>query len=330
MSSSNIMKHQQAAVALWGQGKHRESANEYWEAFQAFPNPTHEARYHIFHGYTSILREGHFEASDNDLNNMRKVFEDKHELRLFCLEAGFTLGVLYYSRSERHKCEDVYHRAIVIGEKKPKKAKQEEMEQKKMRLLVEGREQEKPMIELIEGVLKDCQKNLNALNAATRGAETFGPRLMSDGTLKEPSSKFHLMPVGRGGTALTKDEFNNLIDVGGIHCDCCKRIDAKLFTCSRCLKEFYCSKECQRKQWTENGHKSYCRKEGEFKPDDLVQIARLQNKPELNNYIVRVVGLDTTTEGRYKIQMEGGVNGSRILSISAENLNQLRPFDCRT
>jgi len=313
------MKHQQAAVALWGQGKHRESANEYWLSFQAFPSLTHEMRYWIFHGYTSILREVCSEANDNDFSNLRKIFEDKNELRLLRMEAGFTLGVLHYSRSERFKCEDVYHRSKAIGEKTAKK-KQEKHEQKMMMIVKEGVWLKSPIMELMEGVLKDCQDNLNGLNRATTGIITHRP---------EVPSKTHRMPVRTGGTTLTNDEINNLIDVGGIQCDCCKKRDVQLFTCAICDRTSYCSKKCQTNQWKENGHKKYCRKEGVFKPGDLVQIARLKNKPELNDTIVRLIGPDTTSEGRYKLQIVGGVKGDKVMSVSAKNLNQLRPFDCR-
>ena len=33
------------------------------------------------------------------------------------------------------------------------------------------------------------------------------------------------MPIGRGGTNLTNEMINNLIDVGGIQCDYCKKKD---------------------------------------------------------------------------------------------------------
>jgi len=109
------MRHQIAALEFWNQGKHRESATNYWLAFRGIPNPTHEARYHIFHGYTTTLRGDYFEATDDDVKNMEQIFRDKHEPRLFRLEAGYTLGVISYSRSERLKCQDFYHRAITIG-----------------------------------------------------------------------------------------------------------------------------------------------------------------------------------------------------------------------
>eukprot|EP01083_Nonionella_stella_P191155 707708_1 len=76
-------------------------------------------------------------------------------------------------------------------------------------------------------------------------------------------------------------------------------------------------------------HKKYCRKEGEFKPNDLVQIERLKNKPELNHNIVRLVGPDKRNEGRFEVKMEGGVSRDPSFSVSAKNLNQLRPYDCR-
>lgn len=323
MSRSDFMKHQLLAVTFWGQGRHRESANEYWAAYLTLSDPTCEWRYHILHGYTSILRGSSFEANEDDFKNMRKVFDDKHEPRLFRLEAGYTLGVLHYSRTERHECEDAYHEAIRIGKKKPKKARDEKMEKKNMVILTgSGSEQKRSMKELMEGVLKDCQTNLNELNAATRGpvGTTFGP---------DATKRTHLMPIGRGGTSLTEDEINNLMDVGGIHCDHCKRKDAKLLKCARCNREFYCSKECQRKQWKENEHKVYCRKEGQFEPGDLVQIARLKNRPELNYNIMRLIGPDAVAEGRYRVRIEGGVKGDPYFSISAENLNQMRPYDCR-
>ena len=73
----------------------------------------------------------------------------------------------------------------------------------------------------------------------------------------------------------------------------------------------------------------YCRKDGEFRSGDLVQIARLKNKTELNHNIMRIVGPDKTTEGRYELRMEGAVAGDKSFSIASGNLNQLRPYDCR-
>ena len=60
-------------------------------------------RYQLFHGYTTTLRGDYFEPSEDDIHNMKKILDNKHELRLFRMEAAYTLGVIYYSRSERVK-----------------------------------------------------------------------------------------------------------------------------------------------------------------------------------------------------------------------------------
>ena len=100
----------------------------------------------------------------------------------------------------------------------------------------------------------------------------------------------------------------------------------KLKICTLCKKGFYCSKECQTKQWREREHKIYCRKEGQFEVGDLVQCARLKKKTEINGYILRVVGRDeSSTEVRYKLRQEGAADGDKTISIKSENLNQLRP-----
>jgi len=313
-------KNQIAAVTFWNEGKHREAANNYWLSFRAFPSYTHEERYHIFRGYTDVLRGGHFDPTDDDVKNVENIFRDKHEPRLFRLQAGFTLGVISYSRSERLKCQDYYHRAITIGEKKPKNSKQEKLEQRKMIMkTTTGGDEQKTMKELMDGVLKDCHKNLNGLNRSTMMSTSRHP----------PIKRTHLMPIGLGGTSLTDQEVNNLIDVGGLHCDCCKAKAEELLVCERCKKTYYCSAECQKKQWKDNGHKIHCRKDGEFKADDLVQIARLKSKPELNEKIVRIVGPAKNEEGKYEVKVEGAVRVDESFSIAAGNLNQLRPYDCR-
>lgn len=125
-----------------------------------------------------------------------------------------------------------------------------------------------------------------------------------------------------------------LLDVGGVCCDYCKRKDIKLSRCSNCNRGFYCSKECQAKQWREKCHKKYCRKAGQFEPGDLVMTTGLEAEA-LNGCIVEIVGRDSTSrEEEYIVQMNRAINGNRLdftpkFSVKPENLNQLRPYDCR-
>mmetsp|Transcript_10196 Transcript_10196/g.12919 ORF Transcript_10196/g.12919 Transcript_10196/m.12919 type:complete len:315 (+) Transcript_10196:154-1098(+) len=301
--------HQANAVKFWNQGNHRESANEYWKCFQLLPSLTEESRYHILHAYTSILRDEHFKASDKDLENMKKIFDDKHEPRLFRVEAGFTLGLLLYIKGERMECAEYYYRAIEIGESqvKPKEAK---LEKKKLQINLD----KVPMKEIMERVVTDAKGNLNNLNAKMGDPPPNGTY----------TSKCHLMPLGPMGTTLKREQFDKLIDVGGVECDYCHRKDADLLKCTKCQKAFYCSQACQVKQWKEKGHKKYCRKEGEFKVGDFVQLARLQKRPDLNNSVVRIVGPHPTKQNKYECRIEGGV---KSFAVGVANLNQLRPFD---
>ena len=311
--------HYVAAVKLWELGRRREAADQYWQSFQKIPSLTHELRYYILHGYTSILREQYFEATDEDLSKIRKVVDDKHEPRLFRIECGFTLGYLLYIKGKRTECAEAYYQALSVGEKKVK-AKEAKMESK----LIQFNMEKLSSKEIMGRILKDVQGNLDNLNRKTASSDgAFIPDKRADGTYISKPSKCHKMPIGPLGTNLNDEQFNKLIDVGGLECDCCKRNNVKLLKCQRCNKAFYCSAECQKIQWKEKGHRQHCRKEGEFKPKDLVQLSGLKAKPELNDTVVRIVG-PAPTEGRYEVCMEGG---DRSFSVSAANIIHLRPFD---
>jgi len=60
----------------------------------------------------------------------------------------------------------------------------------------------------------------------------------------------------------------------GNECDYCHKpqSDVTLRTCGQCLLYFYCSRECQRKDW-KSSHKKWCRKsDGKFKAGDFVLV----------------------------------------------------------
>jgi Ni2+-binding GTPase involved in maturation of urease and hydrogenase len=162
---------------------------------------------------------------------MGKLLNDKSEPRLFRLEAAYTVAVMHYDLQQRMKCEEIYHRAVTIGEKKLS-AKDMKMENETI-MEMDPNTGRKSMKELMEGVLNDCKDNLYQLNTSTRGAaRAINPN--------EKARMRHEFPIGRGRTTLTSEMINNLIDVGGIQCDYCKKKDVKLMKCSLCEKGFYC------------------------------------------------------------------------------------------
>eukprot|EP00978_Attheya_sp_CCMP212_P034125 scaffold141557_cov64-Attheya_sp.AAC.1 len=139
------------------------------------------------------------------------------------------------------------------------------------------------------------------------------------------------MFFGRGGTSFAADILNQLLEIGGVKCDypsCQKhhfQVGIKLFKCQKCQRAFYCSKECQKKQWREGNHKLYCRDAHMFEAGDLVLLNGLKSKPEFNQRIVSVVGsVPGTDGGRFEVNIVGH-DGS--MSIAVKNLNHLRPFD---
>ena len=73
-------------------------------------------------------------------------------------------------------------------------------------------------------------------------------------------------------TTITSDPIS-LCLVGGERCDYCNLTRTELGvvtlpTCGRCKMAWYCSEDCQRKDWTEKNHRFHCRKKHEFRAGD--------------------------------------------------------------
>lgn len=101
--------------------------------------------------------------------------------------------------------------------------------------------------------------------------------------------------------------------------------------CRRFPMAYYCSKECQTKQW-HTGHKNACRKNGQLEKGDLMVIKGLVEKPEMNNIFVTVVD-PIKDSNRWKVQVtkhfySTGLNEElhgKFLSVAADNLFRTRP-----
>jgi len=277
------------------------------------------------------LQEEYFEASlDNDVAPLKAIVDDKKELKLYRIEAAFTTGLLLWLKG---KAADFYREAIELAEKVPKQQKRH-----KVMASIESSDGIRsvslglrPMVDLIPGIVNVCKRNIQRMD---RSMSKYIPppeqRLRSDGTPMPRTQRFTGVPVGPmvgDEGVLTQGEVDQLLKVGGERCDCCGKSREELGTkllnkCSGCEKAYYCSRECQVKQW-KAGHKKWCRKPGEFKPGDYIRLQGLQSQPQLNGTLVQVVGQDPKTKGRWGVKVQGG---TKTISVSSEKMEQLRPL----
>lgn len=320
------------AVHAFQSGNYRQSANKYLESFLASPGKYSENRWQIFHGYTSVLQDEYFTASQSDVVALQRIVEDKHELKLYRCEAAFTLGFSWRLR-DREESATCYRDAIRIGEKAP----ENERRKKVLATLTtpDGSAVTglgvKPIGGIIDEILAKTRGNLSAMEHGSKAPSqvrgSSSPPMRSNGTPMPYSNRQSEIALGPLPTAFTKEQGDFLLSVGGERCDCCKETRAAkglkhLLQCSQCKRAFYCSSECQRQQW-KAGHKKHCRKPGEIKPSDIRRINGIQSKPEINGKLVEVMAVDPNNATRWQVRIPGG---DRSLSLAPDKLEQLRPL----
>jgi len=76
-----------ASARVFHSGRHRDAAGLYLQAYRDAPS-SGPNKWHIFHGYTSILREEYFKATDSDISSVSKISSDKSEVKLVRVEAA--------------------------------------------------------------------------------------------------------------------------------------------------------------------------------------------------------------------------------------------------
>jgi hypothetical protein len=112
---------------------HRESADCYLEAvlvcvaaghgqsgggdkWMGINSAAPSARYHSFHGYTSILQEKYFVPCKKDFTSLTDLFlYSETEPIIFRCEAGFTLGLISWYKGDREEAADFYRDVISLG-----------------------------------------------------------------------------------------------------------------------------------------------------------------------------------------------------------------------
>ena len=259
---------------------------------------------------------------------MKQIIQDKFELKLYRVQAGFSYGLVNFDIGNRVDAAEGYREAIRIGAKIMKRT------DKNISVIsfTNGRdgtpvEHNTPMKEMVSEILGKCYRNLKQLWNDMKLEDFKHPHLRSNGTIMPESRKTYFFPH-TNLSRMKEDDFHCLLAIGGSCCDCCKKKVSDtviLSSCAKCKMAFYCSKECQRKQWN-LGHRKFCRKPGQFQEGDYVRLDGLESKPELNGMIVVVVRkLKDYESERWEVKCG---DGGKSISVLVEKMKRLRPLDC--
>lgn len=323
---SGYLLLQDQAARAFHRGEHRRAADLYRESFEATSAKWARPRYHILHGFASILKEVYFAPSRQDWDFLEGVLKDRSEPKVYRCQAAFALALLRWDARQREEAAAYYRDAIELGERASAQ------ERRKMITTnmdeVSGIVGERSVGGVIDEILKAVKGNLAVMEQGGVGAKPT-QLYRSDGTRIPSSARFSncLGPLLSG--ELTPAQMEHLLAVGGTRCDGCGRTREELGvthlrSCSRCKKAYYCGAECQRKQWKVGGHKQHCRELGRIEPGDYVRLNGINARPQLNGMVVRVVGPDPKDMNRMEVRI--GVGNERSISIAKEKMEQLRPL----
>lgn len=92
---------------------------------------------------------------------------------------------------------------------------------------------------------------------------------------------------------------------GGKHCDCCGKTATKvpkgLLICGRCELMYYCSKECQQKDWVDGGHKKVCHKKDCIQVGEYMVFRQQTSQMPQAPHIVKIVEPIQSTPGCWAV-----------------------------
>jgi len=324
------------AVSAFNAGDQRRAADCYMKAILSTKNDkwvdmpdSKSDRFYHFRGYTSIIRERYFTPTQQDVKTLKKLFFNNEEEPLsFRVEAGFALAYTAYADGDRELAADYYRESISLSRK----------------VSEEERARECNGTQVVHGTVQIVTSTVGAfldeqVEAMERNLHNMENRLPHPRTKVELSDLFRsdgsfdpVVPTARfknaDPSAISKELEERLL-VGGRVCDLCKKTRdelgmEQLLIFSRCKMAYYCSKGCQRTAWNKNGHKLACRKEGEIKEGDVLQLQGLVGIAEKNGLLVQAVS--AVSENRWKVQVIGSrKRGGEFLSVAVKNLKHIRP-----
>jgi MYND finger len=308
-----------------------------------------------------LLHALRHKQSDDDKDVLHVVQKNKQLPRLYRASAAETIGVSHYFNGQRMDAADWYRNAIEHGNKaKP-------LEQKKSvygdpidpttgrTTMINTGDPSQQVLRRIGSFLDEIKYRMEhcLIDLGGGGSSTSDIRnsvaLTKEEIADELQSRKGVSPDHYNGViaigterpcSVTLEELTRLVMVGGSTCDHCNKtkeelgLKSKLKVCSVCKLAFYCSVDCQKKQWKE--HKVYCRKPtNDFRAGDFVKIKKgsytnggatvgsIGSTPtDLHLEVYKIRGPDPNTEGRYIISPPGC---EMKVPIGGDQLEHVRP-----
>lgn len=267
-------------------------------------------RFEFFHQYTAILCDFELNVlpTANDWNVLTKMAQDESEPIVFRVDASLARAALKRLEGDVEEAAEWTRETLDLIATATREETCRNIRQS------DASSPHHPVTKTVRDVL-DTERSLAELVLRDLENPTVGR-----------------VPVSN--PMFSQDSFVQRTRVGGNKCDFCskKRNEVAqgsgLFRCSKCKLAYYCSRECQRKQW-KAGHRSHCRKQGDIQVGDYVRVRGLVKKREMNRVVGRVVrpaALQGCWEVSVKMASEkaGGLPGGTVL-VATDNLAHIRP-----
>jgi MYND finger len=284
------------------------------KAVLAAPSPWSYGRHFVWHVYTDTLSHYSDIVNESDKKACLKMLHNKEEPVLYRASAAFAIAHSIISETGSIDFEliaDYYRQVIEIGQSMPAEdVDRPILTNHEDRLFSTAGEQ-------VKGWVDAARANLRyIMNPQERDRERE-----RDPEYQRPMYNFNMLkhiPLD----VRTRCEF------GGNACDCCgKTLEqlgvARLDVCSVCKHAYFCSSDCQRKQW-KAGHKDACRKPGEIKAGDWMRLRGLQSKPEWDGRLVTTCHVDPAKPtSRWIVCFPWAKE--KEMSVANEKLTHIRP-----
>ncbi|KAJ3332626.1 hypothetical protein HDU76_013579 [Blyttiomyces sp. JEL0837] len=231
-------------------------------------------------------------ATESDIAFLKRVEKNKDSLLLNRILAAYALAFIYWGQGDQQACAQRIRKALQY-ESKMTDEERDGFTYKDLKQVRVSEILEHPM-DVMKGLLEmlECIGTNGYVNEAHKEkmSETYKAASVSL-QAEEADGKAVSPEDAKAKEALLETLAQRAVGVGGSACNWCKREATKLIgegggsestlppvklkQCSRCLRAWYCSTECQRAAWS-GGHKKCCRVPYVFRTGDFVVLREIE------------------------------------------------------